>query len=489
MSVSFSSIPVLIREPGFYAEFASGASGNRASVFPRRGLMIGQRLSTGTVAECVPTRILSDDEADTSFGLGSPLAEMCRAYRAANSYTELWAIGLDDAAGGTQGTQIVTVTGPATASGSACLWIGGRRYAAAVSVDDTAIEVAAALHALIDADDHCPMTSAIQANPNEHKLTLTARNDGTQGNTIDVRVSYGDGEALPAGIAISVAADVTGAGDPDLGDAIAVMEATRYSTIACSLNDDTNLSLLETELDTRWGPTVKLDGLAVVAFDGSLGDATTYGNARNSEHTIVLPLAGSPTPSWEVAAALAGVIDAKQNVAQPHNNLEVVGLLAPAPADRWIWSERNIALTDGLSTYHVASDGTCYLSRLITTYQTAPSGAADTSYLDAMTVEILSYLRYDLDARVSLKFPNFSLAEDGARVAAGLSVLTPSSFKADVIAWLRAKEDDGIIYGVDDMIEDIIVEINSSDPNRLDVQLGPSLMKALHVVAAKIAFE
>jgi phage tail sheath gpL-like len=488
MGVSFSQIPVLIREPGFYAEFDSSQAGSRASVFPRKALLISQRLATGTVAELQPVRVLSAAEGEGFFGVGSQLAAMISAYKAADPQTELWAVALDDAGGATKGTQTLTFTGPATASGAVSLYVAGTRYSLAVSIDDTAEEVATACAAAIEADSRCPMNAAVGEGESDHIVTLTAKNAGTQGNTVDVRFNMGSSEGFPAGVGCTVAVGVTGATDPDVNNAIAVIDESRYSTIATSLNDATSVAALELALEDRWAPTVKLDGLLVVALAGSLGTVTSYANARNSPYSIVVPLQGSPSASWEVAAAVAALINAKPNVAQPHRGLVIRGMVAPAPADRWTWTERNIALTDGLSSVIATADGKVAISRLITTYQSTAAGVADTSYLDVTTLEILSYLRYDLDVRFSLKFSDFNLAADGAHFSAGLKILTPSGIKAETIAWLFEKENAGLVFGTEEIKDEIIAEIDESDANRVNLQFGPCLMKALHVVAAKIMF-
>src|SRR5690348_9666505 len=114
MTISFNSIPADIRTFGQFVEFDSSRAVQGLPGMPFKVLLIGQRLSTGTVAAATPFQVPSADYGEAAAGRGSILAGMILAFKKANPYTELWAVGLADDGAGTQGTQTLTVTGPAT---------------------------------------------------------------------------------------------------------------------------------------------------------------------------------------------------------------------------------------------------------------------------------------------------------------------------------------------------------------------------------------
>jgi phage tail sheath gpL-like len=489
MSVSFVSIPVTLRTPGQYSEVSSTRAVDKTPVVPHVALCIGLRLAAGTVAQNVLTYVPSADAADGYFGEGSQLANMVRAFKDINPDTELWAIGVNEAAG-TAATWTITTTGPATADGKAAVYVEGRRTEATISSGDTADAVALAIQTQLALETDLSITFAV---PGAAIITGTAVHKGTSGNDINIQHSYLQGESLPAGVTIAVAAGVAGATDPSIASAIAAMADIQFDTIACGFADDTNLDLLEAELEDRWGPLVQKPGIAFVGFVGTQGDATTYGNARNSKHTVAMAAGVSPAPDW-LWAAVTAAVDAKEtDPARPRQTLALTPAatryFAPKPADRFTQAERNTLLYDGMSTHRVDNSGIVRVERMITTYQTNASGVADTSYLDITTPRTLNRLRYSINTRISLKFPRHKLANDGTRFSPGQAVVTPSLIKSELLAlFLDEWEIDGLVEGAEQFKEDLLVERNAANDNRVDIRMSPDLINQFMVFANQIQF-
>jgi phage tail sheath gpL-like len=128
------------------------------------------------------------------------------------------------------------------------------------------------------------------------------------------------------------------------------------------------------------------------------------------------------------------------------------------------------------------------VERVISTYQTAPSGAEDISYLDVETIKTLSYIRYDLRTMIALRFPRHKLANDRTAFARGQNVVTPGTLKAEIVARFKQWEAAGLVENVDQFKRDIIVVRSESDPNRVDALLPPDLVNQFRVLAAQIEF-
>lgn len=88
MAVSFNTIPSNIRVPGVYVEIDNTKANKGLIRFATRLMVFGQRLSAGTVAAGVPTLVTSYEQAVTYFGRGSQLANMFKALKLNNNYTE-----------------------------------------------------------------------------------------------------------------------------------------------------------------------------------------------------------------------------------------------------------------------------------------------------------------------------------------------------------------------------------------------------------------
>ena len=100
----------------------------------------------------------------------------------------------------------------------------------------------------------------------------------------------------------------------------------------------------------------------------------------------------------------------------------------------------------------------------------------------------LSRLRYQVRARIALRYPRVKLAGDDTEIPPGQAMVTPKLIKAELVAlhsdWVQA----GLVEDVESFKDELIVERNASDVNRVDVLLPPNLVNQLRVFAAKIEF-
>ncbi|RHW17203.1 phage tail protein [Sphingomonas gilva] len=486
MSVSFLSIPAQLRTPGSYIEFDSSRAVSGLPPAPNKYLLIGQRLAAGTVAALTPTRIVSADQAVQAFGRGSMLAAMARVLKLADPRTECWAVALDDDAGGTAATHTITVTGPATAAGSIALMVAGRQVKIGVLPGDAAATIATAIAAAINADPDMPATAAAAA----AVVTLTARHKGTAGSDIDVRHSFYQGEALPAGVALAVAAGVAGAGNPALAGAIAAIGDEQYQTIVLGFADAATLTAIEAELLSRWGPLRQIEGLAFAGARGAHGALLDLGEARNSQLVSIIGAKASPTPPWEWAASYAGVVGFNGAIdpARPFQTLTLPGVIPPAQKDRFTRIERDLLLADGISTFTVDAGGAAMIERAITTYQVNAQGLEDIAFLDVTTPLTLAYIRLAVRSMIGLKYPRHKLADDDTNFRPGQAIVTPRILHAELIALMRQLEEAGLVENIEQFKADLIVERDKTDPGRINALLPPNIVNQFRVFAARIEF-
>ncbi len=486
MPISFNQIPAAIRVPLFYAEFDNSNAVQGAVIQEYKVLILGSKTTNeATLPKNVPVRVTSAEQVATLAGAGSQLHGMAQAFFASNKFTECWLMPLEDDAGGLPAGGTVTVTGTATASGSVTLYIAGRKVMAAVTSGDNATAVGDAIEAAVTADTSLPVT----ASNNAGVVTLVAKNDGKGGNDIDVRLNY-NGETTPAGVSIAIVALSLGDTNPDITAAIAAMGDEWYNIIVMPYTDTANLALLEAELLDRAGPLRMIDGMAFCAMRDTHGNLTTFGDSRNSQFVSCMECTTEPRPSYEVAAETAALAAFHGNIdpARPFQTLSYSWRMAKAESARFTIEERNQLLFDGISTSYIDAGGLVRVERLITMYQVNALGSPDTSYLDVNVPLTLSYLRFDLRAMVTTKYPRHKLADDGTRFGAGQKVMTPKQFKAEVIAKFRQWEEMGLVEGIDQFKNDLIVERNSQDSNRLDAMLPPDLINQLRVVGVQFKY-
>ena len=486
MTISFNQVPSANRVPFVFVEFdnSNAIQGNQILQF--RSLLIGSRLTAGTAPANVPVRVTSAAQARTLFGAGSILAHMVEAYVARDSFTELWALPVNDNGAGVFATGTLAITGSSTAAGAINLMIAGRRLQVAVPSGATASTVASSIVTAVTADTDLPVTATASTGT----VTLTAKNRGVTGNDIDVRLNYFDGETTAPGLTVVITPMASGSNNPDITAALAALGDEWYNTIACAYRDAANLTVLNNEMASRWGPTRQIDGMVFIGASGTLAALSTLGESINSRHISFIPTQNSPTPSWEVAAESTAIaaFNSAIDPARPLQTLEYVWMKAPAVTGRYTQSERNILLYDGISTWRVNAGNVPVVERFITTYKTNAAGANDPSYLDVETLFTLQYIRWDWRNHVMRKFPRHKLADDGTRFGAGQTVVTPKIMKAEAIAKFADWELAGLVEGREQFKRDLIVERNVSDRNRLDMLLPTDLVNQFRVAGVKIGF-
>ena len=490
MPISFNYIPDGIRVPLFYAEVDSSAASITTGV--NKSVLIGQMLSGGTATVNVPVAVSSAAKAKTLFGRGSQLARMVEAYRKNDSAGVLYCVPLAEPTGD-QAEGTVTFSGTATASGVVYVYIGGVRVAASVAVGDTDEDVAAAIAAAINGNSDLPVTAV--AGSGDDFVTLTAKNEGLLGNEIMINVNYAGsaaGEELPAGISATVTPMAGGSGTPDITDAFEALGDEAFEFIGMPYSDSTSLSAAKDEMQDatgRWSPTRQLYGHVYTAKRGDSATLATFGASNNDQHCSIFGMEpGLVNDPCEVAGAVLGrqAVFISADPARPTQTGILVGLTAPHMQDRFILSERQLLLTNGIATLYTS--GYVRIERAITTCQKNAFGDEDVSYLDSETMHTLSYVLRYLRSIITTKYPRHKLANDGTRFGAGQAVVTPNVIRAELIAAYRRLEYQAIVENADLFAENLVVERDVNDVNRLNVLFPPDLVNQLRIFAVLAQF-
>jgi phage tail sheath gpL-like len=500
MTIQFNNIPSNLRTPGVYNEIDNSRALQGLAAITRRALILGQRISAGATPDLELKQITRTNQADGFFGPGAITSRMCNTFKENNETTELWAMSLSDNAAGAKASGTIYFSASLSdtgyslsGDGTLYLLVDGQNttYTALTSGWSTT-DVNSAVETTIDADSTLPVVASTNATS---ALNLVAVNTGEHGNYIDFRFNYFANQSFPAGFGSNApltSAMAGGANNPDLGDAWAVIENEKFDYIIQPYIDAANLTEIENELADRFLPLTDQQGHGFTAARATVASATTLGNSRNSPHNTIAAADNSPSSpetwgsAWGAQAAKALINDP----ARPLHYLTLKGVLPPPQVDRFTQTERNILLTDGIASYVVDTVGNVQIERSITTYQTNALGLSDTSYLDIQTLATLSEIRDQYKIRMQNRFliPRFKLADDGITLTPGAKIVTPSVIKQEIIALFTQLEEAGLIENLDDFIDNLIVERDATDVNRVNALLPPDLINQFRVLASLIQF-
>ena len=240
-------------------------------------LIVGQ-MRTGTATSgALVENILNDNSWDTLFGIDSAIAAAIDQARRYNIITQIDAIGLADNAGGVAAAGVIAATGPASASGTYTVFVASqkyRKYTVAVASGDSTTVIGDTVEAVINADTESMVTAANVAGT----VTLTAKNKGTFGNTLGLKIT-----GAVAGSTLTVQTAMTsGSTDPVLTGVFDVVGNNRYQGIAWQFQDD--LDELTDFLDPRFNVDNNvLDGIGFVSDTDSLANHLVALGALNSQ--------------------------------------------------------------------------------------------------------------------------------------------------------------------------------------------------------------
>lgn len=465
-NIAFANIPASIRKPGKYFEFNTSLAVRTLPGNLQKTLIIGQRLATGTVAANTVVDVFSDADAATFFGRGSIAHLMVRAALQANPYLALQVLAMDDAGGGVLATSTVVIAGTATSSGVITVNVGDQSVVIAVAAGDVSTAIAAALQAQFAKQPDLPVTATVATST----VTLTAKNKGTLGNGVRMAATCTAG-------AVTATANTpsSGATDPTLATALAVVFASGHNIIISPWNDSTNLTALRTHLDSVSGPLEQRGAIGVYAHVGTLAAATTLAGTINSGRITCALVPTAYENVYEVAAAYGAIIASEEDPARPLNTLALTGILANPLANRLSRTEQENALNNGVTPTEVGPGEKVQLVRAITTYTLDPQSVPDISMLDLTTIRTLDYVRKAVRERISLRFPREKLSDR-----------TAAKVRSEILDVLFKLEELEIVELVADNAPGVLVERDLQDPNRLDAKIPCDVVNGLHIFAARI---
>jgi phage tail sheath gpL-like len=461
------------------------------------GIMIA---SEGDATPDVPIAVGSQAQADAHFGQGSMLSRCFKAFFANNFANQVYGLPVAEPTGATAATGIITVTTPPTDSGEISLYIGGQLIAVAVAATDTVADIANAIADAINGEDDLPVTAVAATGT----VTLTCRWKGASGNDISVMLNYYGpigGEVTPPGLVMTLPATgmlTSGAGVPTFTNAVANLGEQLYEYVSLPWTDSATLTAWETEYgfsdSGRWGWMRQLYGHLFSARRDTYSNLVSWGITRNSGVTSVMAIEpASPSPIYEWCAAYTAKAQ-RALVNDPARPLQSLSLnqikLAPLSVanSRFNMDELQGLALSGLATQRPGSDNQPAIARDTTTYQLNLYGNPDTAYELVTTLATLARLIRNQKQAITSKFPRCKLADDGTRFGPGQAIVTPSIVKGELIAEYEVDMYNGLSENIQAFVDNLQVERDSTDPNRLNILYPPDLINQLRVFAVLAQF-
>jgi len=466
--------------------------GGAVQYLPQHIGIVGQGTTASAGYALTPYRITSAQQAAARYGFGSPihLAALQLFPVTGNGVgtipVTVYPVEEDDAGAAAVGS--ITPSGAATGVASYRVRVAGILSAPFTTANgDTVATLCDKIVAAINGILEMPVIAA----DGSTDVDITCKWAGASGNDILVEVLDSTGAVPTTGLTFTVVQPASGAADPDIAPALAMLGSTWVTLIVNTLgpgNTDA-LDALNLVGEGRWGQLVRKPFVAFVGnAEADVNTATSFTSARAADRVNVQLVApGSPSLPVTIAAAQVREIArvANNNPPTDYGSRQVRGLLPGADADQWNYAQRDQAVKAGSSTVEV-KDGLINVSDVVTMYK--PTGEVPPAYRFVVDIVKLMQIIFNLDLTFNTPaWDGAPLIPDG-QPTVNPNARTPSSAKAAVCAVLDSLGLEAIISDPKAAKANTFASINSQNPKRLDVQTTVQLSGNVGVVSVDLFF-
>jgi len=494
--------------PGTFAEidFAQGPASASAGV--REVVLAMPMLSTGTWTAGQLYPIRNTGVAEQGAGSGSFLHRAAKKFISMNPDAKLWGLPVAETTGGSPAAATGTFTFATvpTAVGTAIATICGEDSSYTFQPGDTVASIATGMVASINASTWLPVVASSTGSTGV--VTLTAKHKGISSGTASLgviryrcTVTAGVGTTVSASGAFlgSVVAGAEGSTTEatNLASALANISSVRKYYVVLSANDATSWGNLKAHIVAKSLPRQGLRSVGIVAYTGSLTSCETLAVGLNYEREDICLQVNSEHDTAELAAGLAAVRQAGEQVDSATNfdGFNLSPFIKPvfSTADYPDTDDQNDSILDGITMIASSPTG-AYIVMSVDTRSKNPAGtiedfrATEThriSVCDEFTDELLSLMQLSYSGK---KLKDDQRLADGSinrnqKLIRG--VLTPSQ----LVAPIRKQMDDydllGKLQNVDQTKASVTVLKGSG--GRIESQFDLNVIDLAHQITFKIS--
>jgi phage tail sheath gpL-like len=479
------------RVVGIEAQFKDLRAG-AVQFLPQHIGLIGHGSTAAAGYPLTPFRITSAQQVGLRFGFGSDLhlaaRELFPVTGGGVGSIPVTVLPLAENGSGVAAVGTITPSGAATVTATYWARVAGILSAplTVVSGDSVAI-IADKLVAAIDAVLEVPVV----ATDGTTKVDLAVKWKGASGNDITVEVLDATGGAPATGLTFAIVQPATGATDPDVAPALAMLGSTWITMIVNTFgpSNTTALDKIAAVGEGRWGQLLRRP---FVCFTGNpepdVGTATTGTAARPSDRVncqLVAP--GSVQSPAQIAAGQVREIAkvANDNPPTDYGSRAVRGLIPGSDAVQWDYAERDLAVKAGSSTVEI-KDGLVKISDVVTNYR--PTGEVPPAYRYVVDIMKLMTIIYNVDLEFTKpEWNGAPLIPDG-QPTANPNARKPSAAKAALCAIIDSLALEAILSDPTMSKKNTFASINSQNPKRLDLQTTVKLSGNTNIISMDLFF-
>ncbi|KKK47688.1 hypothetical protein LCGC14_3152640, partial [marine sediment metagenome] len=278
-----------------------------------------------------------------------------------------------------------------------------------------------------------------------------------------------------------------GATNPVLDTALGSLGDTWYTDGTCPYLDAISLTAIKTSGDARIDPGVKRPITWFVGYTDTLANYITKLGTLNCEWITPVPIHGSSTPAFEIAAAETGDFASLQQATpgRPAKTRTIPGVLAGL-TNILTYTDRDTVVKAGGSHTRNQEDGTVTIGDLVTTRTKTDGGADTTDWRFTIIIPNLQFKIYALENTfLASPFDQAIVLADGGGAGPTYTV-RPSTVKTYAIALVDDWVARGLSTDRDTIVEGIIAVIDGANPGRINLLIPDVPSAGLRILAVKL---
>lgn len=374
----------------------------------------------------------------------------------------------------------ITPLGTQTTAAQYVVRVGGIESKAFTAMkDETPTEIIPKMIAAINGELDMPVI----ATDGTDKVTLTAKHKGTTGNDLIIELL-----GQPQGVVFTVGTMTGGLVDPDIDEALAQIGDV-WETIAINGLGEIAHDKLLAFVEGRWNQLVVKPFTAY--YGSSETDETalkTYTESRKFDRANgVIPCPGSTSAPWIIAAIGVGRIanQANNHPAKEYRNLRLESVVPGKDGEQWLYDERDLAWKAGVSSTQIISGAHC-LDNTVSFWH--PDGQPKPYFGKQVYHTKLYNVIYNVNLIInSDEWAQASLIPDH-QVSSSPDVRKPSDLKTQLMVLADNLGGKGIISDPDFTKSNIVVVIDSSNGDRVNVTFPVKLAGNWDIISVDLPF-
>jgi phage tail sheath gpL-like len=452
-----------------------------AEVLPRKIFIIGtyDPSLSASVDDEVPVLITSPEDAGARFGFGFMIHRLAIQTFRGSKGVQTWVVpqAEEGAAVVADGTFTFTATSPL--AGTVYLYIAGIAVPFTISAGATAADIATAAAAAITANADLPVTAAPNGTTPE-QVDVTAKSKGPWGNEISITFNRKSGEEFPQGVSVAVVDMASGAGVPDIQDALDAIgtgddaNEKHFTDLDHGyLQDAATLTAIANYVGQGNAFTGLYDKLVARPFRALTGDVAIGSAALTALIAItdlrktdrangIIAVPGSANHPSEIAAQTIGHMARINNdrAEQSYEGIVLIDIDPGDAADRWTsdYDNRDTAVKSGISPTKVEGNAVL-LQNVVSFYRPDSVPVSSNGYRSMRNISIIQNILSAVKLNFSQeRWQGISIVEDVTKVGNTTSREKARDISAvldDLVALANSFEDNAWIFTASFTIEEL----------------------------------